>query len=331
MGRDGSAACVKASQPEQAKRGRTMRFTTNRPFDGQTVPRTVCRSASPYASSSLGTVLGPMADKSRRPRRDAAARRRTWRSRRRRWSARPPSGECGRGSPGAWACPSALRREAAASPSSWRSMSRSPPAPAGPARWSPRTRRTDGCGDPPADAAASPLSCIAARYPAGQWISIACDFASASRSAVKRRRSSGSSITRQAIAQQSAERAAGTGRCRACQSIAKPGPDRSPGYTRLAGSSRIERLPVALRSPPVDPLQQHRQLRSRQGDLALLRRRPDEPARLEAPGELPLTRHWSGRQWRPRALAVPPAARQGIAQQCPGRGTILIRSPRCPR
>ena len=39
IGRDGRTACVKASQPEHAKRGRTMRFTMNRP--------------GPYSSSSV--------------------------------------------------------------------------------------------------------------------------------------------------------------------------------------------------------------------------------------------------------------------------------------
>ena len=123
---------------------------------------------------------------------DAAAYHRTWRSRRRRWSARLPSAGYDRGSDGASACPSAPR-EGAAARSSWRSRSRWLPAPAGAARSSPKTCRTDGSGGPPVGAAASPLSCIATRYPAGQWISIACDFTSASKSAVNRRSSPASS------------------------------------------------------------------------------------------------------------------------------------------
>ncbi len=129
----------------------------------------------------------------RHPRRDGPARRRTWRGRRRRWRARPPSTGRDRGSAGASARPRAPprapRREAAASRSSGRSRARSSPAPAGAARGSATRFRTRGRGDPPDGGAASPLSFIAARCPAGRWIGIACDVASASRRAVNRRRS----------------------------------------------------------------------------------------------------------------------------------------------
>src|SRR5512132_2025590 len=50
----------------------------------------------------------------------------------------------------------------------------------------------------------------------------------------------------------------------------------SPGTRRTIGASR---------SPPVDPLEQHRQLRRAQRHRALARLRPDEPAALQPLGE----------------------------------------------
>ena len=60
IGRDGSAACVKASQPEHAKRGRTIRFTMNRPgtYSSSSVtssPRR--RSRPPHLAQSSSPVV----------------------------------------------------------------------------------------------------------------------------------------------------------------------------------------------------------------------------------------------------------------------------------
>ena len=93
IGRDGRGACVKVSQPEQAMRGRTMRFTMNRP--------------GTYSSSSVHI-----------PRRGGEGFRRSAHSPRRRWSVRSPGAGYDRGWDGASACPSPLRRAAAASRSS---------------------------------------------------------------------------------------------------------------------------------------------------------------------------------------------------------------------
>lgn len=45
--------------------------------------------------------------------------------------------------------------------------------------------------------------------------------------------------------------------------------------------SRLERCPAALWQPPINAFEQHRQLRSAQGNLALFRRRPHEPPLLQ--------------------------------------------------
>ncbi len=101
--------------------------TTDRPFDGPTVPRTVRHPVPPHSGSSLAhrpwtVASGARTDgasagnrtRARRPRPNAAASRRSGRSRRRRWSARLPSAGYDRGSAGAWARPRAPRDGAAA-------------------------------------------------------------------------------------------------------------------------------------------------------------------------------------------------------------------------
>ncbi len=58
--------------------------------------------------------------------------------------------------------------------------------------------------------------------------------------------------------------------------------------------------------PPVDPLEQHLELRRRQRHLALLGRGPDEAAAFQPLGELPLERHCSEQIDDSGTLAVPP-------------------------
>ena len=53
MGRDGSTACVKASQAEHAKRGRTMRFTMKRPGTYSSSSVTIL-AKTPQAAASTG-------------------------------------------------------------------------------------------------------------------------------------------------------------------------------------------------------------------------------------------------------------------------------------
>ena len=52
MGRDRSGDRERLAAPA-AKRARTIGFTTTRPFDGQTAPRTVCCPVSPNSTSSV--------------------------------------------------------------------------------------------------------------------------------------------------------------------------------------------------------------------------------------------------------------------------------------
>jgi hypothetical protein len=55
----------------------------------------------------------------------------------------------------------------------------------------------------------------------------------------------------------------------------------NPARAFISSLSRLERLPAALRQSPVDPLQEHRQLSRRQGDLSLFGRWPDKPPLFE--------------------------------------------------
>ena len=86
--------------------------------------------------------------------------------------------------------------------------------------------------------------------------------------------------------------------------------------TRL---SRASGLPSPLRHPPVDALEQHRQLCRRQGHLALLRRGPDEPPPLQPLDE------------QAGALTVPPDHLHQIAppatedEEMPGERVLLQR------
>jgi hypothetical protein len=60
MGRDGSGACVKFSQPEQVKRGRTMRGAENRPgrYSNSSVTSSPKRrSAPPHWAQSASPVV----------------------------------------------------------------------------------------------------------------------------------------------------------------------------------------------------------------------------------------------------------------------------------
>ena len=364
MGRDGSAACAKVSQPGHAKRGRTMRSTTDRPIDGPTVPRPVRHPVPPHSGSSPAhrpwtVASGARTDgasagnrtRARRPRPNAAASRRSGRNRRRRWSARLPSAGHDRGSAGAWARPRAPR-DGAAARSSRRPGSRWRPAPAGAARWSAKTCRTDGCDGPPAGAAASPLPGSGSASPATSL--------AAGRRAVDLRRSSGRPLPGGRSRGDLPRGRQGSCAGPAGRSMAKHGLHGAPGCAFGADLSRLERCPIALRRPPVlrrgeTPhrglsrslltLRQHRRPCGRRGDLALLGRGPDGAADqwafrwkdhppnalLRAPGERARAPGPPG-PLPERCCAMPcRAVGQGIAQHCPRRGTISTGSPRRPR
>ena len=95
--------------------------------------------------------------------------------------------------------------------------------------------------------------------------------------------------------------------------------------------SCLQRPPGPLRHPPVDPFEQHRELRRCQRHLALLCRGPDETPSFQPLGELPLERHWSERQWRRRRPGRPArdAGRDGRAAH-PGRKGLPTPATRRP-
>src|SRR3546814_14607570 len=78
-------------------------------------------------------------------------------------------------------------------------------------------------------------------------------------------------------------------------------PPRSTRTDTLFPSTTLFRSPGPPRHPPVEPLDQHRQLRRRHHHLAVGRRRPYEPSLLQPLGE------------QAEALAVPPQYLEEIA------------------
>jgi len=103
------------------------------------------------------------------------------------------------------------------------------------------------------------------------------------------------------------------------QNIAKQRRGGNPACVILADLSCLERCPTALRQPPIDPFQQHRQLGCRQRDFAVLGRGPHEPTLLKAFAE------------QTSALAIPPNDFYQIAtpttedKQMPREGILLQR------
>ena len=187
MGRDGRAACAKVSQPGHAKRGRTMRSTTDRPFDGPTVP--------PDRSPSRLAALRLFARPSSLDRRQRCSDRRQrcpdrWRIRWRPDMGSPSSPER-RSVPPRWlqssspvVGPTSIRgirsgigrRLGTSSGTSGRRSCAVVPATGIPLASGASRSCPMVCEDVPDRWPRRPAGWCRSLFPPGQWISIACDF-----------------------------------------------------------------------------------------------------------------------------------------------------------